>query len=73
MRRPGFSGFSSVPGELHKLKLYQDPVFADDLYGLSAKLRATETRVWLKSGSYLVVENPRRPTVIDVNSEQVQR
>ena len=58
------------PGELHKLKLYQDPsVTLMNLYGLSAKLReATETRVWLKSGGYLVVEPTEALTVIDVNS-----
>lgn len=40
-----------------------------NLYGLSAKLReATETRVWLKSGGYLVVEPTEALTVIDVNS-----
>lgn len=58
------------PGELHKLKLYQDPsVTLMNLYGLSAKLReATETRVWLKSGGYLVIEPTEALTVIDVNS-----
>lgn len=40
-----------------------------NLYGLSAKLReATETRVWLKSGGYLVIEPTEALTVIDVNS-----
>ena len=58
------------PGELHKLKLYQDSqVTLMNLYGLSAKLKeATETRVWLKSGGYLVIEPTEALTVIDVNT-----
>ena len=39
------------------------------LYALETKLKtATERRVWLKSGGYLIIEPTEALTVIDVNS-----
>lgn len=61
---------TQYPEELSRLQFYEDSrVSLSNLYGLSAKLReATETRVWLKSGGYLVIEPTEALTVIDVNS-----
>ena len=61
---------TQYPEELSRLQFYEDPrVSLSNLYGLSAKLKeATETRVWLKSGGYLVIEPTEALTVIDVNS-----
>lgn len=61
---------AQYPEELPRLQFYKDArVSLSNLYGLSAKLKeATETRVWLKSGGYLVIEPTEALTVIDVNS-----
>lgn len=52
------------------VRLYQDPDFSlEKLYSLESKLKtATERRVWLKSGGYLIIEPTEALTVIDVNS-----
>ena len=58
------------PGDLDKLRLYDDPSYSLwNLYGLETLLDdATRTRVWLKSGGYLVIEPTEALTVIDVNT-----
>lgn len=52
------------------VRLYQDTSFSlEKLYALESKLKtATERRVWLKSGGYLIIEPTEALTVIDVNS-----
>lgn len=58
------------PGDLDKLRLYEDTSYSLwKLYGLETVLDdATRTRVWLKSGGYLVIEPTEALTVIDVNT-----
>ena len=58
------------PGDLEKLRLYEDASYSLwKLYGLETLLDdATRTRVWLKSGGYLVIEPTEALTVIDVNT-----
>ncbi len=58
------------PGDLEKLRLYEDGSYSLwKLYGLEGVLDdATRTRVWLKSGGYLVIEPTEALTVIDVNT-----
>lgn len=58
------------PGDLEKLRLYEDESYSLwKLYGLETILDdATRTRVWLKSGGYLVIEPTEALTVIDVNT-----
>lgn len=58
------------PGDLEKLRLYEDDSYSLwKLYGLETVLDdATRTRVWLKSGGYLVIEPTEALTVIDVNT-----
>lgn len=53
-----------------KLRLYQDDLLSlSKLYSIESKLStALESRVWLKSGGYLVIEPTEALTVIDVNS-----
>lgn len=52
------------------VRLYEDASFSlSALYSLEAKLdTALGTRVWLKSGAYLVIEPTEALTVIDVNT-----
>lgn len=52
------------------LRLYEDKQFPlSKLYGLDTKIAtATERRVWLKSGGYLIIDPTEALTVIDVNS-----
>lgn len=58
------------PGDLDKLRLYEDASYSLwKLYGLETVLDdATRTRVWLKSGGYLVIEPTEALTVVDVNT-----
>lgn len=58
------------PGDLEKLRLYDDASYSLwNLYGMESLLDdATRTRVWLKSGGYLVIEPTEALTVIDVNT-----
>ena len=57
-------------GDLSKLRFYEDASYSLwKLYGLETMLDdATRTRVWLKSGGYLVIEPTEALTVIDVNT-----
>lgn len=52
------------------VRLYQDENFSlSKLYSLKAKMEtALNTRIWLKSGGYLVIEHTEALTVIDVNT-----
>lgn len=52
------------------VRLYQDSMLSlSTLYSLEGKLKtALDSRVWLKSGGYLVIEPTEALTVIDVNS-----
>lgn len=61
---------SHQPGDLDKLRFYEDESYSLwKLYGLETLLDdATRTRVWLKSGGYLVIEPTEALTVIDVNT-----
>lgn len=61
---------SHQPGDLDKLRLYEDESYSLwNLYGLESMLDdAARTRVWLKSGGYLVIEPTEALTVIDVNT-----
>ncbi|MBE5883388.1 MAG: ribonuclease E/G [Lachnospiraceae bacterium] len=54
----------------HSVRLYEDTNFSlSKLYSLETKLdTALNTRIWLKSGGYLVIEPTEALTVIDVNS-----
>ena len=58
------------PGDLDKLRMYDDSSYSLwKLYGLETLLDdATRTRVWLKSGGYLVIEPTEALTVVDVNT-----
>lgn len=53
-----------------KVRLYQDKMFPlSVLYSIEKKMgMALDSRVWLKSGGYLVIEPTEALTVIDVNS-----
>ena len=58
------------PEDLDKLKMYQDASYSLwKLYSMETVLDdATRTRVWLKSGGYLVIEPTEALTVVDVNT-----
>ncbi len=58
------------PELLQKLVLYKDPLLPlINLYSLSTVVeRALKSKVWLKSGGYLVIEPTEALTVIDVNT-----
>lgn len=58
------------PGDVGKLRFYEDESYSLwKLYGLETVLDdATRTRVWLKSGGYLVIEPTEALTVVDVNT-----
>ena len=60
---------NSLP-EHADLRLYDDhQISLSNLYGIPSKLEmALGSRVWLKSGGYLVIEPTEALTVIDVNS-----
>lgn len=58
------------PLDASKLVFYQDNLLSlNKLYSLEVKLKeALQTKVWLKSGGYLVIQPTEALTVIDVNS-----
>ncbi|MDE6923949.1 MAG: ribonuclease E/G, partial [Acetatifactor sp.] len=61
-------------GNSHKdtrpLRMYQDNMLSlSKLYSIESKMEtALESRVWLKSGGYLIIEPTEALTVIDVNT-----
>lgn len=61
----------AVPGlEISKTEFYEDDMLAlNKLYSVETLLKhATDKKVWLKSGGYLVIEQTEAMAVIDVNS-----
>ncbi len=51
------------------VRFYQDSFGLSQLYSLETKMgSATDTKVWLKSGAYLIIEPTEAMTVIDVNT-----
>lgn len=59
-----------MPEDLEKLRLYEDRMLSlAALYRMEKEMtEALSTRVWLKSGAYLVIEPTEALTVIDVNT-----
>ncbi len=59
-----------LPEKKALLSLYQDESYSlTKLYGLSSKIQELlQSKVWLKSGAYLVIEQTEAMYVIDVNS-----
>lgn len=57
-------------GDARPLRLYQDNLLTlSRLYSIESRMEtALESRVWLKSGGYLIIEPTEALTVIDVNS-----
>jgi len=62
--------FDKSSTEYSALRLYNDEkITLSSLYGIPTKIEmALGSRVWLKSGGYLVIEPTEALTVIDVNS-----
>lgn len=58
------------PEQVSPVRLYQDPQLSlTKLYSLeNAVEQASQKRVWLKSGGYLIIEYTEAMTVIDVNT-----
>ena len=60
---------SGVLGEHLSLRFYDDSYSLDKLYSVSTHLeQALSSKVWLKSGAYIIIEPTEALTVIDVNS-----
>jgi ribonuclease G len=58
-----------APGSKHSVELYEgtDPIF--DSFGIEMEIsRALKDKIWLKSGSYIVIEQTEALTAIDVNT-----
>ena len=58
-----------APKLKHSIELYEDsePIF--DAFGIEMEIsRALETKIWLKSGGYIVIETTEALTSIDVNT-----
>ena len=58
-----------APKLKHSIELYEDsePIF--DAFGIEMEIsRALETKIWLKSGGYIVIEMTEALTSIDVNT-----
>ena len=64
------SGYCCNRGNTKPLRFYQDEMLSlAKLYSIESKMEmALGSRVWLKSGGYLVIEPTEALTVIDVNS-----
>lgn len=57
------------PGSLQAVRFYEDAYPLEKLYSVKTLLDgALQSRVWLKSGGYLVIEPTEALTVIDVNT-----
>jgi len=60
---------SDVSGECKTIELYGGEIPIFDMYAIERQLeKATNKRVWLKSGGFLVIERTEACIVIDVNS-----
>ncbi len=61
------SGF--MPHLSERIELYEGMVPVFDRYGVEEQItRATDAKVWLKSGGYLVIDQGEALTMIDVNT-----
>lgn len=62
--------FLGMQGNNTPLRFYEDPLLPlQKLYSIDTKLQeALGSRIWLKSGGYLVIEPTEALTVIDVNT-----
>lgn len=59
----------TMPPLQDKVQLYTRPENIFDVYGIESKIdKAMQRKVWLKSGSYLVIDETEALTVIDVNT-----
>lgn len=55
------------------VRLYRDEYALKKLYNVESEIeRALESRIWLKSGAYLILEYTEALTIIDVNSGKKQ-
>ena len=60
---------SGVLSDHLTIRLYEDSYSLNKLYSVSTHLEnALSTKVWLKSGAYIIIEPTEALTVIDVNS-----
>lgn len=58
-----------LPTFLSRLKLWTKDEAIFDAYGIEVEIsKATNRRVWLKSGGYIVIDHAEALTVIDVNT-----
>ncbi len=58
-----------MPSLEYSIELYQDPEPVFDALGLEVEIaRALGTRVWLKSGGYIIIEQTEALAAIDVNT-----
>lgn len=66
---------SYFPNDISKIRLYDDENLSlKALYSLDkALLEATERKVYLKSGGYLIIDPTEALTVIDVNSGKIKK
>lgn len=53
----------------NKVKLYDEDINIFDTYGIEKMMKnATNRKVWLKSGGYLIIDQTEALTVVDVNT-----
>jgi len=53
----------------NKISLYQEDIPLFEAYNIEAEIsRATEKKVWLRSGGYIIIESTEALSVIDVNT-----
>jgi ribonuclease G len=58
-----------LPEQVERVQLYEDPVALFDRYGVEDEIeRALQSRVALRSGGHLVIEQTEAMTTIDVNT-----
>jgi len=60
---------SFAPQLKDKISLYEDDTPLFEAHGIDAEInRATEKKVWLRSGGYIIIESTEALSVIDVNT-----
>ncbi len=60
---------SFAPQLRDKISLYQDDTPLFEAHGIDTEInRATEKKVWLRSGGYIIIESTEALSVIDVNT-----
>jgi ribonuclease G len=58
-----------VPQLRNRVALYENEIPLLDAYGVEIEIsRALEKKVWLRSGSYIIIETTEALTVVDVNT-----